>query len=527
MAEHKFSLREWGIVFVVFLVWLGARILFFDGVCGMDDLHHLRFAACWDRLPENHWETRIFFNGVLRESLKLFGYNEFSAALPTFLASLTILVGGLLFAWQKWRSWSMLLLTGVLLALLPNDVVSSSTPTARLFAAGFAVMGMFLLLSGRGTRWTVSAGVLFALAVWAHVYVIFFVLITILSAGLMRRQSVKSCFLVLGLMVGLFAVLEFGIFWLWTGDPFYEFTVIQKTHLAVADASHRHLWTSAGQVNWSFFWQPVRDLIFSKYFGVLGGLAVVGGLMTWRARSGVVRVLLVIVVMDWLWMSFGTQTPRRYHPFPLTTDYWFPLGPIFVLIVAEMILGMKKRAFQYAAVGGLAAVSLGLISLSGTWGQNVEISRELLAYAKEHPETIFVTDDRTVSQIYILNEFVLPDNLRAIPGSYGPLFVESAARFDPAEGPALLLVNPLNNRPQDKTLNWVLQRCGETVFQSQPRYRVAAWLLPESYRQSHSWTVRKPSARVSRWSGKKKADEPAAQASGDQGQRDVGEARNP
>jgi hypothetical protein len=195
-------------------------------------------------------------------------------------------------------------------------------------------------------------------------------------------------------------------------------------------------------------------------------------------------------------MSYGTQTPTRYEPFPGTTSYWQPLNMLIVIILAELLCAIRWRRAAAAAGALLCLMAIGVLGMSGPWGQNVELSRALMAYAKQRPARRFVTDDRTLTQMYVLNGFEPVSNVYAYPQSRGNRFFRATTM--PAEPPAgmLVLVNPLNDMEKNPSFRWLEARCGREVDVGVPRYRMLTYLLPGSYRRAHAWTVRRPAPRV-------------------------------
>ena len=341
-------------------------------------------------------------------------------------------------------------------------------------------------------------GALFALAVFTHLSVMFAIPIWIGTLAWMYPEQRRRCVTAF-LMTGVVSlILNAGIYGPWTGDPLHQFRLVFKTHLNQLDhdPESRHVLTAAGSIDAAFFIRPVRDLLVSKALGLLGAIAVIGTAITWRQRTALCRLLAVAALLTWLWMSYGTHSPTRHAPFPGTTAYWQPLMPLLAPIVAELLLGFRRTILFAGALGTVVAGNLALCALSGSWGQSVRISSELLAYVREHPRTLFVTDDRTLTDFAVLDRFVLPSNVRGVPDSRGPKFV-TADRYSGGtarETSPVILLNTLNNRPDNPSFDWLKRRTGKKILASPVEYRPLTYLLPAGYRNTHSWTVRKPAA---------------------------------
>lgn len=491
------------VVLVVLAAWVVMRVVFFQGFCGEDDFHHLRYALLWDRLPANHWETRLLYNALLRASLLTMGYSQASAAVPGLLGSLLLLGSGLGLAWRLWRSPRKMLLAGLLLACLPIDVIFCTTPGAKPLAAGLLAVGTLLLLAGRRPRSAVLAGLALAIGIWTHVSMVFPAVILVGVAWLLASRPRRQCALAMCIILAAFVALEMGTWSLWAGDPLYQIRVIQKTHIPGMDnpENWRKVWTADGHVSLPFFWVPLRDLLASNLFGVLGLVAMCGGLATWRKRSQEIRVLTLAALLTWAWISYGTQTPTRYVPFLETAVYWYPLGLLFVLAAVEVLTAIKPKVLRAAMASCVLGGSVAMISLVGTWGQDVRISGELLDQVKAQPSARFVTDGRTFSQMCVLNAFGRLPNVFLPPASPAPLYGEAhRLSWESSNATVLVLVNRLNDRPDNPTSKWVTAHAGQKVFVSRPRYRALAYLLPEGLRDRHAWMVRKPPAEVRRWS---------------------------
>jgi hypothetical protein len=482
----------------IVLLWLAVRVVFFEGFHGSDDFSHARFAFLWHRPPGDHWESRLPYNALMRASFVVLGFSEVAAAVPGMIGSALTLGAGLWLVWHRRRSLRMFVLAGVLFAFLPSDVLLATTAAAtKILATGLLTLGAAVLLCRRGWWWGLLAGAAFGVAVTTHLSVMFFAGLFLLSAVLLERSRLWTCVWALAGAAAVALALNVGVFYLWTGDPLHRFHIIVGTHFAIldVDVNARPPLTESGALSVWFLWRPIQDLIVSKYFTLWAGAALIGALATWRRRSPACRLLALASLLTWLWMSYGTQTPTRYEPFPGTTSYWQPLNMLIVIILAELLCAIRWRRAAAAAAALPCLMALGVLGMSGPWGQNVEISRALMAYAKQRPARHFVTDDRTLTQMYVLNGFEPVGNVHAYPDSAGNRFFRATTMpAEPAE--MLVLVNPLNDMAKNPSFRWLEARCGREVHSGRVRYRMLTYLLPRSFRRAHAWTVRRPALRV-------------------------------
>ncbi len=357
------------------LVWLAARVVFFEGFRGSDDFHYMRFALFWDRFPADQWEARILYNGFLRASFALFGFGQVSGALPGLACSLSVLLGSLWLSWRYHHSAKILWLVGLFVSTLPAEVLCT-TPNARVLAAGIFCIGAVVLLGG--TKWlsAVVAGLFLGLAFTAHAMALFPLVFLLGVALVLRYRRAGDVGLAAIVALAAFAVADLGVYVLWTGDPLYEFRMasLVATSGWAGDPLYTRLFTEDGSFSPFFYWRGLRELMASQAFGFVPLAAILGGVLTWKRRGQLTHVLTLTFVMTWFWISYGSVTPTRYTPFPLTTAYMGPLGFMLAWVAANVLLPVEKRAIQVGLAGLLVGANLAVLSLAGSWGQSVKIS---------------------------------------------------------------------------------------------------------------------------------------------------------
>ena len=173
-----------------------------------------------------------------------------------------------------------------------------------------------------------------------------------------------------------------------------------------------------------------------------------------------------------------------------------------MLILASIAIDrLPGRALALLAVSLLVAVNVAVLSLGGSWGQSMKMTGELMVMMKDSPDAVFVADDMTVREMLVINEFRRPDNLymTPVPTDLPYIPVPSVSERELRSRNVFLLVNQLNLERCDGTSQqWISARCGDLVQCTQPQYRIITYLLPETYRTSHAWTLRRPAAEVRR-----------------------------
>jgi len=136
------------------------------------------------------------------------------------------------------------------------------------------------------------------------------------------------------------------------------------------------------------------------------------------------------------------------------------------------------------------------LGLGGRWGENVNVSRQLLQYATQRPSQRFVTDVGTMNHMYVLLGFRLPANVVCVNGPavehHLLLNKEPPAtlRFSFPDGRVdglLLNLEEANQRPLEAEFQALLHRRPEHHLQIAPvRYRpvfvpLLVFLEPQPY----------------------------------------------
>lgn len=473
-------------------VWLLLRVVFFEGLWGYDDLYHAHFAMR-PRVPVDVWEGRLLYNGLLIGAYRLFGGSEWALALPTMLASL----GFTLSVWWAARRLAggpAGLFAGLLCATFAQDVVLATDPLANGLANAFAALGTALAVAGR-RPWL--GGLAFGAAVASHLTAAFYFAPFLAVFALLgdRRQALPM----LGAALLAYALLDPLPQWIVAGDPLHHLHLVRTTHLEHQPYTMPPFLPS-GAWNPAWFWWPPATFLFSKAFGLLLSVPVLLAVARWRRLERADRLLVAVVVGAFAWINWGTQHPLAYQPLNHQVRYWYPLAAPACLLAARLLATIRWRRVYAAAL--LLPGPL-LLLASGPWGQNVEITRELLAYARTRPAQTFVTDPYTYDEMLILTDMDPPPNvtLLAGPPEDDPAFgaPSAATRRDGRPGDYELLVNVLQSgRRKAARFERALEGLRRAPV-SAPTWRAFAYLLPEEMRATHPRLMRKPPAEVARF----------------------------
>lgn len=447
------------------VVWALARILFFEGLWPSDSVHHVRFATLWDRIPINHWETRLLFNAALHESIALFGRNELAWALPSLLASLGSLLVSSVTAYRV-AGPQAAVAAAAMMAILPIDVSLSTVPIAGSFAVLFCATAM-MGLERRSLALTAAS---VALAILSHPTTIF--LMGALGFAIAVTDGTRRWVAAAGVFLGVlgYAIAQGTLFYALTGNPLYEFAVIKVTS-PLNDPT-----TLTFSLHW-WLW-PVEAFLGTRAFGFTMSLGAVVTVVFWRRLPAFVKGLSLAMAIFWLWIGYGTQSPFEYRPFWRSERFAHSMLPCLAVTVGAAMAHVSSRARWKAAAAALAIPSVAALLVTGTWGQDVEINKLLLPTIKSRPDLTFVADTEARRQLFVLNGCEPLVNVRS------PEEAQNLREFAAVQ-------NPISLTEEE------MPRVEGTVIASTPvRYRTIAAALPERIVQQLPWLVRRPEGRI-------------------------------
>jgi hypothetical protein len=400
-------------IVVTAIVWLVATWAFWLGYAGDDDLFYARYAHLLHRPPMVWWEFRMPAILAIRAAFLAFGPTEFSAALPSLMASLAILVSVAWFVdWPRtltWQSQSAMLLA----AVIPIDVAFRSYPSANQVSAGLLALGTVSVLMG-AARTQFAGAVLLALGFSAHENSFFYVALFCLILLLFDRQRfwrpVALCVVVSAITVGVEALVYDRLL----GDPLARLNTSARATSnldAGADAS-------GGLTGVRFFTWPIQALVFSKQFGFNLIALLATGIGAWRHFTREQRILFATTFAVFAWFGYGSMVPWEYKPLYRQFHYYncLTFGTVALLPFALGHALPGRDRLAKASVGAAIAFHLLMLSVTGRYGANVDASRALLLYANAHQQQTFLVDVNTMNHLYVLNRFRLPNNVLCLNG---------------------------------------------------------------------------------------------------------------
>jgi len=481
---------------LLFVCWVTVRAVFFTGLYGFDDLYYIRYALMWDRLPADHWEARILFNFLLRICFSIFGYNEFVSTLPTLLASLVFMFSVFYVALQFWNI-PYAFFAALLAVILPLDVTSSTSLGILTLANMFAALGTACILTAKKDWQLIIAGCFFGLSIFTHLTLIFYVGVfaLVLWGYKWPEFQWKKSMVVIGTSLMVLILINVISFYWITGDPLYQLKLLSRTKITVLIP----MYLESGSINPYWLIWPIQNLIISKEFGLLFIFSVIFGLFYWETQSAIIRLLCLIIIFYWVWINYGTVNPMKYIPLDHTTRYWLPVALPACILATQVLTELKGKISR--SVYLLATVALPLVGLaaSGPWGQNIDITKELMAYTKKHSDTKYVTDRYTLDEMFILNGAKPPENIFSIKKFKQPGFFNISEEYQlvPTDSNIVFLYNEQNMwRPFAFEYKEYIVKNVKLTEISKKEYRLLTYCLPKSIRAKFNWMVKKPAAKI-------------------------------
>ncbi|HEY7056717.1 MAG TPA: hypothetical protein VH458_09345 [Vicinamibacterales bacterium] len=400
------SKRTVGITLLV-ATWVATTAFYWVGYVGTDDLFYARYAWLFHRPPINWWEFRIPAILAIRGSFHLLGPTEFAAALPSLVASIAIAASvAWLVNWPRTMTW-MSEASMLIAALIPIDAGFRSLPSANQIAAGLLAVGTAAILKG-GTVAQMAGAALLAVAFLTHEVSFFYIAIFCLVALFFdpRRywRPIACC-------VACSAVLfvaECAVYRALVGDALARFK------MAAGTTARFELGVDpdTGISGLRFFAWPLQNLVLGKSFGFDLLALLTTGAIAWRRMTSEQRILMTTVFGVYFWLGYGSQVPWAYKPLYRQAQYYNPISlGVASLLPAAAVLALHHQRRAQALVAAALAVHVLTLTATGGYGENVNVSRALLAYAAGHPQQRFLTDLGTMNEMYTLNGFRLPANV--------------------------------------------------------------------------------------------------------------------
>jgi hypothetical protein len=318
------------------------------------------------------------------------------------------------------------------------------------------------------------------------------------------RRRWREAALMFGVVTVTWLTVDCTLFTIIKGDPLGHYRLLVSTHLAHQPYHDVPPRLPSGRLNPEFFTWSLRGFVFTKHFGFLLSLPFAAGVALWRRWARVGRLLVLLVGLGWLYLNFGSQHPLAWAPLGKTERYWYPLALPACLLAVMVLLELRRPLARRAWLATLwLPVPLALVS-AGPWGQNVEVSRELAAYAEQHPDRTFVTDPYTYDEMFLDGGRHAPANVTVFADG-GPDIREDqpppmSKRLPLAPGDYEALVNVMHlQRVRARPFAEFVQDRMVRSEVAPPTWRLIAQLLPVSVRASHPSLMRRPPAEIARF----------------------------
>jgi 4-amino-4-deoxy-L-arabinose transferase-like glycosyltransferase len=365
------------------------RVHFFTGYTAYDDGIYIQraFDLSLGRLdaPTTHWAARVGLVVPTAIAYRLFGFSPATTVAFPFLCSLaSILVAGEI--GRRLYGVHAGLIAAFLFAVLPMDVLFATMlfPTAPvlLFAGGALCAFVLAERDGRPLLYLLS-GLGLGLAGLANEASLMVVVVYPVYVLAVRRPHRLQLFVLLGL------ALAIGI------DPLVH--ALMGAPLARLEAlSHTKTVQGTdpdvGYSGFTFWWiaEPLVRLFSERTFGLFPLLVVPAvALRLVRPADTSDRALALIVVVGFLWISFGTVSPNTYAPLDRLPRYLAPIVMPGLLLGARELAERPSRRVRLLVLGVLGTSSLGCLLLdSGSALRPYEALREVLAAARPSVVTI-------------------------------------------------------------------------------------------------------------------------------------------
>ncbi|OFX05028.1 MAG: hypothetical protein A3E78_00845 [Alphaproteobacteria bacterium RIFCSPHIGHO2_12_FULL_63_12] len=386
-------------MFIVSAVFVVSVAFYWHGFGPMGDAERYVAAALEWRdegfyLGETHWALRHLFVLPMAAIFTLFGTSEFAATIPNILYAAGLVAVTLYFG-RKYLGEGEGTIAAILVAISAYFVsrpVQIGVYGAEIF---FAAIACWLFVSAQMARrrifCLVAAGVFAGLAWTIREQTLFLIVAFGLSSLFDRRQPLLSL-AAIGIGFGSVLAVEWIIYWLSAGDPFYRYRIDldhRSTGWATLDSSSDP-WTAK-------LFRPFKDLstdpLTTPTVLIAAVAAATLGQRWLRARFAHRSVLSLFAAFS------AIAAVTSAYAFDLATPRYYPILPYFVcLFLGVAIVGIGKKFGTPAAIsiGVMAALANAAGDDFGNYNEYAE-ARTLARYVQANDEPVF-TDPLTASR---------------------------------------------------------------------------------------------------------------------------------
>lgn len=369
------------------LILVGAailRVLFFTGYHGWDDVFYIRRAydlslGRFDP-PTQHFAARLGLVLPTALAYRLFGVSPVTTVAFPYLCSLGSVLAAAACGRRLYGPRAGLV-AALLVAMFPMDVLFASMLFSTAPVVLFAGVGLCLfVLAERERRASLhfAGGACLGIAGLVHEATLVVLVFYPVYLAVVRRPDRRHLLAALGLALALsIDPLVHGLM----GAPAARLDVLAHAGTALgtnADVDYR---------GFTFWWiaEPLFRLFSERTFALYSFVVVpvVAVRLVRPARGEIDRALALIVVVGFLWISYGTVSPRAYAPLFRLPRYLAPIVmPALVLVGAELAERFSARARAWV-LGLLGASSIACLCLdSGSALRPYQELRTVLAGAR-------------------------------------------------------------------------------------------------------------------------------------------------
>jgi 4-amino-4-deoxy-L-arabinose transferase-like glycosyltransferase len=314
----------------------------------------------------------------------LFGVNDISSSLLPFICSLLniiiiFLIGNKLFGWQ------IALLSGVLLAFYPLDILFASLLGPDSFIPLFSSLVILFYLiaeekessSFRSALFFILSGIFIALAVSARLTSIFLYGVVMLHQIMKRERTCSFFYISLGLAIPL--IVEATYYYLNTGDPVFRIHVIDNIKTSIM----RYYSESAG----SFLYYPKLMFGFNLQgwatYGLTWWLALAGILWAGLNKDKKILFPAIWLILPFLGFEFGLQSlketiliSKNYNYLSLITPPAMLISAYFIKESTSLFLNKKKSILVLI----VTILTIACMNLYGTYRLTLNIKDDAAPY---------------------------------------------------------------------------------------------------------------------------------------------------
>jgi hypothetical protein len=402
----------------VLAIWLGARIVYFNGYYTEDAPGYVT-DAIYAALGQYH--ARDHVNGLnvgtylpVAVPILLLGKSEIALAVWPLLSSLLGVLSIVGLSARLFGRWHALL-AGLLYAAYPGDVFFSTVVMPDAIQAGWLTFSIFLVVEGfsgpvaRRPTWLLAGGVAMGVCHLVRGNDVLLLPIGVAAAAILSRTwrqdtCTRTAAAVAAYLAGyvLVNILE-GLVYLWAvGDFLHRFNVIHRHYGAMTSIQQWGLNTDWRTIPYSIFapvlWWRIggwgelnQDQAYHAFTFSAAALLVVLGLVALvssqaaRARAGVAGFFLGVFWLAWplLFHQFGSQSVTGFVPIHRLSRHLvvYAPGAIVATVAGCLLVSSAAAAWRLASIrrAVLAAGVAGLlVHLFFSW------TGEVIAHSAYH-----------------------------------------------------------------------------------------------------------------------------------------------